>query len=76
MNRKLVKDILISELQGLMKLSKEYHDKVKNAKTNTKRQYYKKKLGKNNRRVLTLLKTINRMNEEQSNANAEKESDS
>lgn len=44
----LVKDALVAELQSVFTLSKEYADKIKNAETRTKSDFYKKKLKKNN----------------------------
>lgn len=44
----VIKDLLIEELQTGAKQSKKYKTLLDNAKTETKRKYYKRKLKKNN----------------------------
>ena len=49
------------EIKEAMQRSKEFQDKIKSAKTSTKRDFYKKKLAKNNMMAMKLLVALEQM---------------
>lgn len=57
----IVKEALVEELQSAMKLSKEYSDKVKTAKTKVKSTFYTKKLKNSNQIVADLLIALDKV---------------
>lgn len=56
-----VDDIVRNEVQQLMATSKEYREKIDDAKTKTKKDWYLKKLKKNNTRLLNVLVAIEKV---------------
>jgi hypothetical protein len=58
----IVKEAIMIELQSAMKSSKEYSDKVKNAKTKVKSTFYTKKLKSSNQIVADLLIALDKVN--------------
>lgn len=48
-------------LKGLMLNSQDYRGKIETAKTSTKKEYYKKKLKKNNLKLMEVLTTMERL---------------
>jgi len=67
------KDAVIAELKGLVVISKELQSKILGAKTNTKRNYFKKKLRKNNERVANLVMVVERMNQQNKQESSDNE---
>lgn len=62
-----VLEMLQYELREHMKVSLQHKKKIDEAKTNPKKQYFKKKLEKNNVQALKLLTIIERYTQQQSN---------
>jgi hypothetical protein len=71
----LVKKELIREVQELALVSRKYSDLIKNAKTNAKKEFYSKRLKKNNNKVANILQAIDRLDKdkERRHANADPE---
>jgi len=57
----VVKKALLDELQTSIRLSKEYSDKIKNAKTKTKIDLYRKKLKKNNNIIADMMIALDKL---------------
>ena len=56
-----VDDMIRTELQRLMLLSKELRDKIKDSKTNAKKNLYSKKLKKNNLKLMNIMTALNKL---------------
>lgn len=54
-------DIVHGEVQRLMATSKEYRNKIDNAKTKTKKDLYLKKLKKNNTKLMNILVALEKV---------------
>lgn len=59
-----VLEMLQFELREHMKIALEYKKKIDEAKTNTKKQYYHKKLKKNNIQAMKVLTAIENMTQQ------------
>lgn len=59
--RPTLKDRLVVEVQRLVKVSKNLQDKINNAKTKAKKDYYLKKLKKNNTILMDMLLRLDAM---------------
>ena len=56
-----VDDLIRTELKRLMAQSKEFRDKIESAKTKTKVSVYKKKLKKNNIKLMNIMVALERL---------------
>ena len=56
-----IKDVLAAEVQERMLTSKQYKDKINTAKTATKKQYYQKKLKKNNEEIFKFMMGLEKL---------------
>lgn len=58
-----LKDIVSAELAEVAKISLEYKQKMEEAKTQIKRDYYRRKMTKNNKEIMRLLVAANKLND-------------
>ena len=58
-------------MRGLMDASQDYRKKIEEAKTPFKKEYYKKKLKKNNIKLMNVLTTMERLGRVQGKINQE-----
>ena len=56
-----VEQSLITRIQELMQKAKDFRDLIQSAKTSTKKEYFKKKLRKNNEEAMQMLISLNRV---------------
>ena len=56
-----VEQSLITHIQELMQKAKDFRDLIQSAKTSTKKEYFKKKLRKNNEEAMQMLISLNRV---------------
>lgn len=67
----MIKNILVDELQDMVAKSAFYKERMQNAKTAAKKQFYFKKLTKNNNAVLNALYAIDRVEKKDEPSNIE-----
>ena len=56
-----LRDVVIVEIQELMKTSKELQQNIKEAKTAVKSEYFRKKIKKNNERLMEMLVALEKL---------------
>lgn len=62
-----LKDVVLAEVQELVKTSKELQQNIKEAKTGVKSEYFRKKLKKNNERLMEMLIALEKLNHKEEN---------
>lgn len=65
-------DLVQGEVQRLMATSKEYRNKIDNAKTKTKKNWYLKKLKKNNAKLMNVLIALEKVKNAKKTSNESK----
>lgn len=65
-------DLVQGEVQRLMSTSKEYRNKIDNAKTKTKKNWYLKKLKKNNAKLMNVLIALEKVKNAKKTSNESK----
>lgn len=63
----MVRQAIIEELRELIPKSQEFSYRIETAKTNVKRDLYKKKLKKNNQKVADLIIALEKLEKEERN---------
>jgi hypothetical protein len=66
-----MKDLVLIEVQRLITISKSYDEQIKTAKTKTKKDFYSKKLHKNNKILADMIMRLERLNQIENNKNDE-----
>jgi len=61
----LIKEAIIAEVKDLMPKTVKFQNKMESAKTKHKREHFRKKLIKNNKRVAELIITLHSLNDKE-----------